>query len=89
MWVVVVFFGVCSAEHLGRALVRAGVLRGANCGHEQSWQLPWCCSSHLSISMDGVGEPRALYEQQCWFFQGQVRLPVAAGCSMCNSLESS
>ena len=27
MWVVVVFFGVWSAEHLGRALVRAGVFK--------------------------------------------------------------
>ena len=89
MWVVGVPFGVLSAVPLGRALVRAGVLRGANCGHEWSWRLQWCCSSHLSISMDGVGEPRALYEQPLWVFQGQLRLPVAASCSMCNSLESS
>ena len=52
---------------LGEALVRAGVVRGANCGHEWSWRLQWCCSSHLSISMDGVGEPRALYEQPLCF----------------------
>ena len=34
MWVVVVVFGVWSVVPLGRALVRAGVVRGANCGHE-------------------------------------------------------
>ena len=89
MWVVGVPFGVLSAVPLGRALVRAGVLRGVNCGHEWSWRLQWCCGSHLSISMDGGGEPRALYEQPLWVFQGQLRLPMAASCAMCNSLESS
>ena len=89
MWVVGVPFDVMSAVPLGRAPVRVGILRGVHCGHEWSWRLQWRCGSHLSINMDGGGEPRALYEQPLWVFQGRLRLRMAASCAMCNSLESS